>query len=250
MNILVVGGSGYIGGMVLPALAQLHTLRVFDLRPPANPGWEYVAGSIGDLEALARAAEGVDALLYMAMGEKVYDTPSGITTNLDANVKGVYLALYAAHQAGANHAVYTSSMSIYAGELTQRYFSDEEITPDASGLYGFTKRLGEEVCHNAARAWGMSVNALRLCFPTPDDEWRASTRQGTPTLATSASDVARVLLAALDYRAGFQPFTISGDYEQRIMDMSKARRLLGWVPLARPVDGLASNDHPREGVTR
>jgi nucleoside-diphosphate-sugar epimerase len=236
MRILVVGGSGYIGGMVLPILAQQHTLRVFDLRPPADPAWEYVPGSTGDLDVLRRAAEGVDALLYMAMGEKVYDTASGIATNFDASVKGVYLALYAAHQAGASHAVYTSSMSIYGGDLLRRYFPDEEITPDSSEMYGFTKRLGEEVCRNAARAWGMSVNALRLCFPTPDDEWRATTRQGTPTLATSASDVARVLLAALDYRAGFQPFMISGDYEQRIMNMSKARRLLGWAPLARPAE--------------
>ena len=235
MRVLVIGGSGYVGGLVLPSLAQRHALRVFDLRPPAEPSWEFVEGTIGDLEALSRAAEGVDALLYMAMGEKNYDTPSGITTNLDASVKGVYLALYAAHQAGAAHAVYTSSMSIYAN-LRRRYFADEEITPDASDLYGFTKRLGEEVCRNATRAWGMSVNALRLCFPTPDDEWRATTRQGTPTLATSASDVASALLAALEYRGGFQPFMISGDYEQRIMDMSKARRLLGWAPLARPVE--------------
>jgi nucleoside-diphosphate-sugar epimerase len=236
MRVLVVGGSGYVGGLVLPALARRHALRVFDLRPPADPSWEYVLGSIGDLEALSRAAEGVDALLYMAMGEKIYDTPSGIITNLDASVKGVYLALYAAHQAGAAHAVYTSSMSIYAGDLKQRYFPDEELTPDATSLYGFTKRLGEEVCRNATRAWGMSVNALRLCFPTPDDEWRATARQGTPTLATSASDVASALLAALEYRGGFQPFMLSGDYEQRIMDMSKARRLLGWAPLARPVE--------------
>jgi nucleoside-diphosphate-sugar epimerase len=237
MHVLVVGGSGYVGGMVLPILAQHHRLRVFDMRPPADPAWEYAAGSIGDLDALGRAAAGVDALLFMAMGEKVYDTTSGITSNLDVSVKGVYLALYAAHQAGASHAVYTSSMSIYGGDLLKRYFADEELTPDSSGLYGFTKRLGEEVCRNATRAWGMSVNALRLCFPTPDDEWLAAARQGTPTLATSASDVARALLAALDYRAGFQPFMISGDYEQRIMDMSKARRMLGWEPLARPANG-------------
>jgi len=55
-----------------------------------------------------------------------------------------------------------------------------------------------------------------------------------PTIATSASDVARALLAALAYRAGFQSFMISGDYEQKLMNMSKARRLLGWAPLARP----------------
>src|SRR5262249_19068779 len=105
MKVLVVGGSGYVGGLGLPALAQQHTVRIFDLRPPATPGWEYIAGAAGDLDALVRAAAGVDALLYMAMGEKKYDTPSAITTNLDANVKGVYLALYAAHQTGVTHAV-------------------------------------------------------------------------------------------------------------------------------------------------
>ncbi|MBK9712189.1 MAG: NAD-dependent epimerase/dehydratase family protein [Kouleothrix sp.] len=235
MKLLVVGGSGYVGGLVLPIVARQHQLRVFDLRPPIEPGWEYVAGSIGDLEALVGAAEGMDGLLYMAMGEKVYDTVGGITSNLDVNAKGVYLALHAAHAAGIAHAVYTSSMSVYGGNLLQRYFPDEEITPDASDLYGFTKRLGEEVCRNATRAWGMSVNALRLCFPTADDEWLAQTRRGTPTIATAATDVARALLAALEYHAGFQAFMISGDYEQKLMNMAKAKRLLGWEPLARPV---------------
>jgi nucleoside-diphosphate-sugar epimerase len=236
MKVLVIGGSGYVAGLVLPQLSGQHTLRVFDMRPPADEGWEYIAGSVGDLDALARAAEGADALLYMAMGEKAFGTDSAISSNLDVNVKGVYLALEAAQRAGVRHAVYTSSMSVYGGDLLRRYFPDEGITPDACDLYGFTKRLGEEVCQNAARAWGMSVNALRLCFPTADEEWAAQTRRGTPTIATAASDVARALLAALDYRGGgFHAFMISGDYEQRLMNMAKARRLLGWEPLARPV---------------
>jgi nucleoside-diphosphate-sugar epimerase len=235
LQVLVVGGSGYVGGLTLPRIAEQHTLRVFDLRPPLDPNWQYVAGSVGDVDALARAVAGMDALLYMAMGDKNYSGSAGITTNFDVNVKGLYLALYAAQAAGVTHAVYTSSMSIYGGQLLDRYFPDEQITPDASDIYGFTKRLGEEVCQNAARVWGMSVNALRLCFPTPEDEWLATTRAGTPTIATSGDDVARALLAALAYRGcGFQTFMISGDYEQKLMNMAKARQLLGWEPRARP----------------
>jgi nucleoside-diphosphate-sugar epimerase len=234
LRVLVVGGSGLVGSLVLPMLAQQHTLRVFDLRPPSDPHWEYVPGSVGDIAALRRAAAGSDALLYMAMGHKEFATDLAVTTNFDVNVTGVYLALDAARRAGASHAVYTSSMSVYGGNLLTRFFPDEELTPDASDLYGLTKRFGEEVCRNATRAWGMSVNALRLCFPTPDLQWRATTRQGTPTIATAASDVARAIAAALAYRAGFQAFMISGDYEQKIMRMDQARRLLGWEPLARP----------------
>jgi len=234
MKVLIIGGSGYLGRLVLPFLAEQHALRVFDLAPPADPAWEYVPGNVGDLAALSQAAEGMDALLYMAMGNKEYALPDAITTNFDVNIKGVYLALYAAQHAGVAQAVYTSSMSIYGGNLLERYFPDEELTPDSSHLYGFTKRLGEEVCRNAAREWNMSVNALRLCFPISEDEWQSTTRLGTPTIATTAADVARALLAALEYRGGFQTFMISGDYEQKLLNMSKAQRLLGWAPLARP----------------
>ena len=233
MPVLVIGGSGYVGGLVLPILARHHTLRVFDLRPPADANWEYIAGDISDPDALARAAMGMDALLYMAMGTQNWQAIDSVTTAFDVSVKGLYLALFAAHRAGIFHAVYTSSMSVYHG-LMARYFPDEEITADAQDCYGFTKRLGEEVCRNATREWGMSVNALRLCHPTPEDRWLAESRPGTPTIATAADDVARALLAALEYRAGFQAFMISGDYEQKIMNMSKARRLLNWEPHARP----------------
>ena len=54
--------------------------------------------------------------------------------------------------------------------------------------------------------------------------------------------MARALLAALAYRGcGFQAFMISGDYEQKLMNMSKARRLLGWEPLARPIGYKEAN---------
>src|SRR5688572_481785 len=110
MKVLVIGGSGVVGGLVLPYLAQRHILGIFDLRPPSDPSWDYVVGNVGDFDALSRAAEGQEALLYMAMGDKGFETISSVTTNFDVNVKGVYLALYAAHQAGITHAVYTSSM--------------------------------------------------------------------------------------------------------------------------------------------
>ncbi len=235
MRVLVVGGSGYVAGLILPRLMERHTLRIFDLRPPADATLDYVAGDCTDPEALAHAAQGMDALLYMAMGDPHWQSQSGVTSSFDVNVKGVYLALEAAHQAGITHAVTTSSMSVYDGNLLARTFPDEEIPPDSSQLYGFTKRLGEEVCRVAARRWGMTVNVLRLCLPTPEDRWLAETRLGVPTIATTADDVARAVLAALEQRfGGFEAFMISGDYEQRLMNLSKARRLLGWEPLARP----------------
>lgn len=234
MRVLVVGGSGDVGRLMLTALAQQHTLHVFDLQPPDNRDCEYIQGDVCDAAALYNAAKGMDTLLYMAMGRK-HDWESAETaaSAFDVSVKGLYLALRMAHTSGIRHTVYTSSMSIY-DRPEHRYFPDEEISPDATDFYGFTKWIGEEVCRNAARSWGMSVNALRLCLPMSDEQWHVHTCIGTPTIATAASDAARAVLAALTYQAGFQTFMISGDYEHRIMNMTKAHQMLGWVPRCRP----------------
>ena len=234
MKVLVIGGSGIVGTLAVPVLAETHQVRVFDLRPPQGGSVDYVEGDVTDLDALKQAVTGMDALVYMAMGNLKWTETSGVTSAFDVNVKGVHLALKAAHESGIDQAVYTSSMSVYGGDVARRYFVDEELMPDADHLYGFTKRLGEEVCQNAARIWQMNINALRLCFPIPEEKWLAQTVEGAPTIATAARDVARAIDGALRYKAGFQAFTISGDYEQKIMNMGKAKRLLGWEPLARP----------------
>jgi len=238
MRVLVIGGSGYVAGLVCPLLAPHHALRFFDLKPPAVEPENFLGfhgGNVGDPEALLAACEGMDALLYMAMGSNDWSSPGFIPSSFDVNIKGIHLAMDAAHKAGITHAVYTSSMSIYEGDLHRRYFYDEEITPDSRDVYGFTKYLGELVCRNACRSWGMSANALRLCLPTATERWLAQTQAGKPTISTTETDVARALLAALDYRGnGFNTFMISGDYEQKLMNMSKAKRMLGWEPLARP----------------
>ena len=50
-------------------------------------------------------------------------------------------------------------------------------------------------------------------------------------IATSGSDCAAVLEAALDYHGhGFAAFNISGDADGRTMSLAKARQQLGWTP--------------------
>src|SRR5439155_19652802 len=128
---------------------------------------EHVPGDATDPGDLARAVRGVDVVVHCAMGPDEAD-PRG--ESFDVNVKSVYLALAAAHAAGVGHAVYVSSLSVYSGIWDGRVV-DEADTPDATDFYGLTKHLGEQVCHAAADLHGMSVNILRLAYPTPDAIW-------------------------------------------------------------------------------
>jgi nucleoside-diphosphate-sugar epimerase len=236
MRVLAVGGSGYVGSLVAPALRSRYDLRVLDTRPPE--GGDYVRADATDFSALTAAMDGVDAVLHCAMGAEDGADAEIAALAFDVNVKSVHLTLLAAHHAGVRHAVHISSLSVYRDLVSRRL--DETVPPDATDIYGLTKRLGEEVCRAAATEYGMSVNALRLVWPTPDDDWPAWGKveppklwcapDGTPICGTAASDLGRAVVAALEFRDGFQIFTVSGDDSARLWSTDKAQTLLGWSP--------------------
>jgi nucleoside-diphosphate-sugar epimerase len=200
---------------------------------------EFVPGDAVDRDALARAMDGVDAVVHCAMGGLDPADPAAVAAAFDVNVKSVYVTLQAAHAAGVPHAVYVSSMSVYA-DLIERRLDDESVPTDATDLYGLTKRLGEQVCAAAVTEWGMSVTVLRLTWPTPDDVWpawaiedppiRVRNADGVLFESTAASDLGRAFLAALDHRDGLQTFTISGDRAVGLWSTARAKERLGWEP--------------------
>src|SRR5258706_15478130 len=75
VNVLVVGGSGYVANLILPLIADQFNLHIFDQNPPAwatinhQPSTiNYIPGDVTDPQALQTAAQNKDLLLYMAMG--------------------------------------------------------------------------------------------------------------------------------------------------------------------------------------
>lgn len=229
-----------MGSLAVPLLRQRFAVRVFDLRAPAGDG-EYVPGDATGHAAVLAALAGVDAVIHgaMAVSDGAGDDAAAA---FGASVTSVHQVLSAAHRAGVPHAVYLSSLSVYADPVSRRL--DESAVPDATDVYGLTKRLGEEVCRAAATRYGLSVNILRLAWPTPDHLWPAwgqVTPPARPTgpggalaCATAATDVAAAIAAALSYRDGLQAFTISADELAGRWSTAKARDLLAWHPQFTP----------------
>ncbi|MBC8140677.1 MAG: NAD(P)-dependent oxidoreductase [Armatimonadetes bacterium] len=251
MRVLLIGGSGMVGSLILPAFCDAYAagdpagVRVLDLRPPASvapEACEYHAGSVTDTDVLQKAIAGFgagDVLIYLAMGSSTgWGTPENIATHYDAGVKGLHLALQAASGAGIRHVVYTGSLSAYnlEGVNGKRYFGDEGLATDASDFYGLTKRFGESICEAfCRRVPGFSVNALRLCHPRPLVEWEERIRREPDGffagVATAAPDVADAYLrAARTPLGGFQAFHISGDAVDKHVSLRKAGAMLGWKP--------------------
>lgn len=252
MKVLLVGGSGHVGTMTLPYMKPHHEFRVLDMSPPKDASVEYIQGSVTDAAIVQEAMQGMDTFIYMVMQRPTSDRSSvanfdDIVANYDVNAKGVHLVLHAAKEAGIRHAVYTSTFTVH--ERTRNNFPYEDVVPrDNPGVYGLTKSFGEQACEYFAREHEMSLIALRITGPSTREQWLerrpqilarlqgTSTEESVHIWWTDEEDLARAYLAAISVEhRGFDAVFIAGDYEQREINLSKAKRLLGWEPLTHQV---------------
>ncbi|OLE24222.1 MAG: hypothetical protein AUG49_13940 [Catenulispora sp. 13_1_20CM_3_70_7] len=248
MRLLIVGGSGYVAGLMRPGITEAgHQVRVLDPLPPVG-AVDWVRGSATDPVALATALDGMDAVVHAAMGMPGTDGTPDPVSAFCVLVASVFATLAAAAQAGVGRAVLISSISVFANDppVTDRLL-DESFEPDATDVYGLAKRFAEQVGQAAARQHGMTVTALRLGWPTTEADYPAwalpgfpepaviRCADGTPIPALAASDLAAAVLAALERDGGgFEAVHILGDDDSgRCWSVAKARELLGWLPRRR-----------------
>ena len=119
--------------------------------------------------------------------------------------------------------------------LPARDTTSEDMPADSTSLYGFTKWLGELVCQHFVRAHGMSIVSLRLNGPMAREEWQKACSAGKPNANVAAPDVAAAFLLALTAPVtGFHALFISGDYEGKLINCTRAKEVLGWEPKERP----------------
>ncbi len=161
MNVLVVGGAGYIGSHVVRALLDgRHQVRVYDnlssgLRQNLQTGAEFVHGDISDVLAVRNAMQGYDAVVHLAAfkaaGESM-TAPEKYSTN---NISGTISLLNAAAESGIRRVVFSSSAAVY-GE--PEYLPVDEAHPTRpENYYGFTKLEIERIM-----AWYDSLRNVRF----------------------------------------------------------------------------------------
>lgn len=109
MNVLVTGGTGYLGRAVVAALiARGHSVRLFARSASSSsvPG-RAIDGDIRNADAVHAAAEGCHAIVHMAALVSVW-RPRARDFD-DVNVNGLRHVLAAARTAGVRKVLYTSS---------------------------------------------------------------------------------------------------------------------------------------------
>jgi UDP-glucose 4-epimerase len=168
LNILVIGGAGYIGSHVAREFLDAgHEVVVFDnfssgLRRNIFLGETVIEGNILDYAALVEAMKadgGIDALVHLAAfkaaGESMVK-PEKYSVN---NITGTLNILNAACETGVKHIVFSSSAAVYG---SPQYLPIDESHPkNPENYYGFTKLEIERFLGWYEKLKGIRYAALR-----------------------------------------------------------------------------------------
>ncbi len=166
MNVLAVGGAGYIGSHMVRLLKQRgHTPFVLDnlstgFRQAVESATLFV-GEMSDRKFVEQVLgdHNIDAVMHFAacalVGESVVE-PAKYYQN---NVVATLALLESMRRTGVNRIVFSSSCATYGIPATVPISEDETQAP--VNPYGFTKLVIERALVDYAAAYGLGFSALR-----------------------------------------------------------------------------------------
>jgi nucleoside-diphosphate-sugar epimerase len=146
MNILITGGSGFIGtNLVTDLLKEGHNISIYDKQKSNTYPDLCIIGDIRDKKKLTDSLSGVDAVYHLAAEHRDDVQPTSLY--YDVNVGGAENLIYALKKNTVKRLIFTSTVAVYglnAGE------PDENSTIRPFNDYGKSKYESETIFNSWA----------------------------------------------------------------------------------------------------
>ncbi|NSW57894.1 MAG: NAD(P)-dependent oxidoreductase [Armatimonadetes bacterium] len=237
LKILLLGASGYLGGIVADRLSSTHDLTLADLVPPQRrDAGPFVDLDITHLDQLRSACAGQDAVINMvALVRGRQERP--LADFADVMVKGTWNVAEACALEGVRRLVNISSIAAQGSVPTMDRPSRESDAPHfrpGDLFYCLSKHLGEQIGLAYHQACGLSVIHLRPGViagdgnnpgPNPAD---AGPRPWF--VYVDPRDVAQAVDLSLSADVAFGTYNIVAGRSDALFDWSTAARELGYRP--------------------
>ncbi|SDB82136.1 UDP-glucose 4-epimerase [Pelagirhabdus alkalitolerans] len=167
MNVLVLGGAGYIGSHAVYQLIEKnhHVIVIDNLstghRDAIHPDAQFYPGDIRDINFLHEVFENeqIDAVIHFAANSLVGESMEDPLKYFDNNVYGTQVLLQAMHAFGIKNIVFSSTAATYGEPEVVPITEDMPAVP--TNTYGETKRTMEKMMHWCEKAYDMRYVSLR-----------------------------------------------------------------------------------------
>lgn len=180
MRVLVTGGTGFLGGALVPLLAEAgHALRLLGRSPApeaAALGAEVVQAPLQDREAVRRAVQGVEAVYHLA-GQVSFD-PGDPAAMYDLHVQGTRVLLEECRAAGVRRLLLASSSGTIGISREEKVHTEEDEYPlavVARWPYYLSKIFQEKTALRFQRDGGPEVVVLNPSLLLGPGDHRLST---------------------------------------------------------------------------
>ena len=148
MNILVTGGSGFIGSHIVDKLIQYnHTVKVLDLKKPHRKDLDFVEGSIMDKNTIRLAMKDIEVVYHLAAVSNIDLVKENPLQTVEYNVMGTAYLLDEAREQDIKRFIFASSAMVH--ELKGH-------------LYTFSKHASEQLCNNYEILYNLPFTIFRF----------------------------------------------------------------------------------------
>ena len=159
MNILVTGGSGFIGRNIVRMLKEEgNTVGTYDIRDKNSVSDYHIMSDVRNLKMLEKACSGIDYVFHLAAVTSPPEFENLTGEGYEVNVMGTYNVLAASAKNNVKRVIIASSSSVY-GDM--REAARESELPDGySNFYPMTKRINE-MTSKLIGEYGLETVSLR-----------------------------------------------------------------------------------------
>jgi UDP-glucose 4-epimerase len=170
MKYIVTGGAGFIGSHISEYLSMNgHEVIIFDNLFTGKKQnihhllekkmVSFVEGSVTDIHAFKKVADGVDGIFHEAAIASVPRSLKNPLATNEANVQGTLNVLLTARDCGVKKVVFASSSSVYGD--TPVLSKQEDMKPLPISPYAVSKLAGEYYCRVFSSAYNLPTVCLR-----------------------------------------------------------------------------------------
>lgn len=265
MNILVTGGSGFIGSHIVDKLVEAgHKVSIMDIKPPYQKDVEFLEGDITSREDVQRSLVDTEIVYHLAAFSNIDQIKDYPLTTVERNIMGTANLLEACRQQKVRRFIFASSVYAY-GERGHLYstskIASELLCKNYYTLYSLPYSILRYGTAYGPRSRGADVIALfvnraingkNLVIRGSGEQKRHFTyvedlalgsvatlkpvaKNKTYTLASreavSIRQLAEMIRGMFNNKVAIEfDAAREDDYQEELADLDKARNELGWEP--------------------